>query len=350
MKKIGFAIVAILVLSGIVLTLQQNKARSEAKVKSIVDHRFTVSISPVRMADIGDSLVVIGTVAPERQVAIASETIGKIRSISAEVGTFKGRGGVIATVDAELKQASVMSAEANLEKARKDLERYQAVQVENALPDQQIDNARLAVRLAEANLITARRALRDTRIRAPFSGVIATRSAQVGTMVQPGMVIATLVDISSLKIRLSIPEKDVVSMHIGDEALVTCDLYPGVIFGGRVVTIGTGGDEAHTFPVEVSIANRSSHPLKVGMFTRVHFRGSSTRPALVIPRSAIVGGVKAPKVYVLEGGSRVALRSITIGAQSGTDVEVLSGLKAGENVVRSGHNNLRDGMSVNIGK
>lgn len=349
MKKI---LTSLFILAGLVamgMVLSNNKAKSEAKVKAIVERPFTVSVTRATTTDIGDSLVFIGSITPDREVAIASETMGKIRSISAELGSYKGRGAVIATVDGELKRAAVMAAEANYEKARKDLERFQQVQVENALPDQQIDNARLAVQLAEANLITARRQLRDTRITAPFSGVITARSAEVGTMVQPCMVIATLVDVSTLKVRLNVPEKDIVTIRVGDDVTVTTDVHPGTIFGGRVSNIGVRGDDAHTYPVDVTISNRAGTPLKSGMFTRVRFRGASTRPALTIPRAAIVGSVKSPKVYVL-AGKTVKLRSIGIGEQSGSDVEVLSGLKEGETVVLSGHNNLRDGMTVEVAR
>lgn len=349
MKKILTSLVILAAFVAMGMVLSNNKAKSEAKVKGIVERPFTVSVTRARTTDIGDSLVVIGLITPDREVAIASETTGKIKSISAEIGAYKGRGAVIATVDAELKRAAVMAAEANYEKAKKDLERYQLVQVENALPDQQVDNARLAVQLAEANLITARRQLRDTRITAPFSGVVTARSAEVGTMVQPGMVIATLVDVSTLKVRLNIPEKDIVTVHVGDEVMITTDVHPGQIFSGRVSNIGVRGDDAHTYPVDVTIANRAGTPLKSGMFTRVRFRGSSTRPALAIPRAAIVGSVKAPKVYVLNGKT-VTLRSIGIGEQAGSEVEVLSGLKEGETIVLSGHNNLRDGMTVEVAR
>jgi len=351
MKKIAFALVIVLALSGIVVVLQQNKARSEAKVGRIVERPFTVSVATVATVDIGDSLVMIGTIAPDREVAIASETTGKIRSIAAEIGSFKAKGTVIATVDAELKQAALTIAEANLEKARKDLQRIEQVQAENALPDQTLDDARLAVKLAEAHAITTRRQLRDTRIVAPFSGVIAARSAEIGTMVQPGMVIASLVDVSTLKVRLNVPEADVVSMKPGDRVEVTCDIYPGAIFAGNISAVGAKGDAAHTYPVDVTIANQSQHPLKAGMFARVRLRSASTRPALTIPRAAIAGSVKDPKVFVLNPSTKIVkVRSIRLGERTSNVVEVLGGIKEGEVVVVTGHTNLRDGARVAIGR
>lgn len=349
MKKILATVIILALFGAMGMVLMNNKARSEAKVKGIVDRPFTVSVARATTNDIGDSLVLIGSITPDREVAIASETMGKIRSISAEIGSYKGRGSVIATIDGELRRAAVMAAEANYEKAKKDMERFQLVHLENALPDQQLDNAKLAIQLAEANLITARRQLRDTRITAPFSGVITARSAEIGTMVQPGMVIATLVDVSSLKVRLNVPEADIVTIHSGDRVTVSTDIYPGITFRGLVSNIGVRGDDAHTYPVDVTIANQPGHPLKSGMFTRVRFRSSSTRPALTIPRAAIVGGVKAPKVFVLHG-TTARLRAIGIGEQIGALVEVLSGLREGETIVLSGHSNLRDGMKVEVAR
>jgi RND family efflux transporter MFP subunit len=333
----------------IVSVLKSNKAKSEAKAHSVTPKPFAVSVAPVSHTQLSNSLSLVGTIAANREVAIASETQGRVKAISLNVGDFKPAGATLVSVDDELKRTAVTLAEVTLAKAQKDLERYKQVQETNALPDQQIDNAAFAVQAAQAQLATARRQLRDARIVAPFSGVIAARNIEVGSMVQPGMMVANLVDVGTMKVKLNVPEHDVFTMHVGDPVEVASDVYPNVTFTGHIANIGAKGDEAHTYPVEVTIPNRGDHPLKAGMFGRVTFGSGASRPAITIPRAALVGSAKMPQVYVVNNGV-ATLRSITTGASVGTDTEVLKGLSPGESVVISGQNNLRDSMNVEVVK
>jgi len=349
MKKVSVLVVAVAVIAAMVMLLNHNKAKSEAKARSVAVRPFAVSVAPVAPQELSESLTLVGTISADREVTVASEAAGRITSVSLDLGAYKSAGSVLVTVDDELRRAAVSIAEVNRDRAAMDLKRYEAVQSANAIPDQQIDNARLAVKAAEAQLVTAQRQLRDTRTTAPFSGSVAARFVEVGAMVQPGTPIATLVDISRLKVELNVSEQDVFNLKIGDAVTVTTDVYPGVEFSGRVETIGPKGDEAHAYQVEISLPNEREHPLKAGMFGRVAFGTHAARTALTIPRAAIIGSVKEPQVYVVEKGV-ATLRTIVVGAEAGTNVEVLNGLRQGEQVVISGQNNLRDGMTVEIAK
>ena len=348
-KKIAVSLILMLLLAGVAFTLQNNKAKSEAKAKGVAQRPFAVSVAQVERKELASGLSLVGTIAPNREVALASETAGRVEAVSLSVGDYKPAGAVVVKVDDELKHTAVSMAEATYEKAKKDLERYQMVQTENAIPDQQIDLARWNVKSAETQLQTARRQLRDTRITAPFGGVVAARHVEIGSMVQPGMVVANLVDVSVLKVRLNVAEKEVISIREGDRVEITSDLYPGISYFGRVATIGAKGDEAHTYPVEIALPNNGAHPLKPGMFARVSFTSIPKRSALVVPRASIIGSIKDPKVYVVNNNV-VKIREIMVGSEAGTDVEVLKGLLPGDAVVVSGHNNLRDGMQVEVVK
>jgi RND family efflux transporter MFP subunit len=298
---------------------------------------------------VAGELTLVGTVTPNREVAVASETAGRVVAVSLQQGDYKGTGSVLVAVDDELKRINVQMAEVTLEKAKKDLERFQIAQTENALPDQQLDLARFQVKQAEANLATARRQLRDTRILAPFGGVIVSKTVEVGAMVQPGMVVANMVDVSVLKVRLNVAEKDVFSMRVGDRVEVASDVHPGVTYVGTIHTIGAKGDEAHTYPVEVMVSNNAASPLRAGMFARVRFTSIPKRASTVIPRTAIVGSVKQPKIFVVRNGIAYA-RDIVVGDEVGTDIEVVKGLLPGDEIVVNGQNNLRDSVQVEVVK
>jgi RND family efflux transporter MFP subunit len=348
-KKLLFVIAGVALVAVVIMTLQSNKAKSEAKAKSVVVKPFAVSVETAERRELSNSLTLVGTFVPSREVTIASETQGRVRAVSGDIGDYRSGGSIIAQVDDELKRTAVSMAEATYEKAKRDLARIKEVQTENALPEQQLDNAAYAVETAESQLVTARRQLRDTRITVPFPGVVSARFVEIGSMVSPGTPIASIVDVSTLKLKLNVSESDIFALHLGDLVEVATDLYPGMTFAGRISAIGAKADEAHTYPVEISISNRADHPLKAGMFGRVAFNPQSKRQALVVPRTAIVGGVKNPQVFVVQNGV-ANLRQITVGGEVGTDVEVLKGLSLGETVVISGQNNLRDAMTVEVVK
>ena len=125
------------------------------------------------------------------------------------------------------------------------------------------------------------------------------------------------------------------------------DVYPGVDLSGRITMIGAKADEAHTYPVEVTVSNSSDHPLRAGMFGRVQFTSIPHKSALMVPREAVVGSVKQAQVYVVNNGI-AKLRDVVLGAEEGTSVEVISGLLEGDQVVVSGQNSLRDNVQVSV--
>lgn len=350
MKKVLAAVVMIGLVALAIFTLKANKAKADAKAsKSRVNIAVPVSIVPVDRQKIQQNLAIVGTVMANNDVMVTSETQGRIKQIFVEVGDYKQAGAVLAQVDDELKRASLVTAEVNLQKAQDDVKRYEQLYQDKAISEQQIETARLAVRAAEAQVTTAQRLLRDTRITAPISGVVTARPASLGATIQNGTPIVNIVDISRLKVKVNLPENDVFRLHVGDRVDVSTDIYPSVTFEGRVQSVGVKSDEAHTYPVEITLVNNGAHPLKAGMFARVAFSSIPQTDALMIPRAAILGSVKEAQVYVVQNGV-AHLRSIVVGAEAGTRIQVLSGLSQGETVVIDGQNNLTDNAPVAIVK
>jgi RND family efflux transporter MFP subunit len=171
----------------------------------------------------------------------------------------------------------------------------------------------------------------------------------VGTMVSPGMAISNIVDVSTLKVKVNVGEHEAFQLKAGDKVEISTDVYPNEKFDGRVDNIASKADEAHTYPVEIRIANSTRYPLKAGMFARISFTSVAPAEALVIPRAALVGSIKNAQVYVVQN-NKASLRSVVIGAQSGEFLEVQEGLKEGDVVVTNGQNNLSDSTSVVIVK
>lgn len=338
------AAVAVIVLMGLVL--YGNKAKMEAKAKQNVFTSYPVSIAKVSQQEINNKLSQVGVIGANQDVAVVSETQGKTTAVLVRVGSYVTAGSPIIQVDSELQKAKYLAAEINFEKNQKDFERYEALHKDGLISDSQYESARLAFKAAEADYIIAKRQFNNSVITTSISGIVTARPVDIGTMVGPGTVVANVVDISKLRVKLNIAEQDAFRLQVEDPVTIETDVYPGIQFAGIVESISVKGDEAHTYPVEIVIPNNKKHPLKAGMFGRVFFN-TGTRSALVIPREALVGSVRAPQVYVVENGI-AKLRKIVVGTEFGTYLIVLGGLNEGEEIVVNGQINLKDHAEVTV--
>jgi len=347
MNKTEVIIAAVAILAVIIAILLYNKSQSESKSRAEIQTSLPVSVTTVKRQKPSDVHSAVGTISAHNDVLIISETQGKVTAVMAEVGDYRQAGSELIQVDDELKKANFATAEVNYEKAKKDLERYESLFKQNSATDQQIEGARLAAKAAESQYVSARREYTDTKITTPISGTVTSRLVDIGTYVQRGMPVADVVDISTLKVKVSVAELDVFRLNAGERVKIHTDVYPGIEFEGRIKTISSKADEAHTYPVEITLGNSKEHPLKAGMFARVDFTFGARNEQLTIPRGALVGSTKQPQVFVLDG-TIARLRNIVVGSEFGTQLAVVDGLREGETVVVNGQNNLKDSVAVSV--
>ena len=347
MKRMKLISGILIALTLTVVILLNNRSKMQARSKPDEVHFLPVTVAQAAKEKLSESVSLVGTITANKDVAIVSETQGKVTRVLADVVDYVQAGSTIVEVDDELKKAAYATAEVNYEKAKKDLERYESLIKDSSVSDTQLEGARLAFKSAEAQYIVARRQYNDTKITTPISGIISARPVDVGTMIQDKNMVANVVDISTLKVKLNLSEQDAFRIKVGDKVDITTDVYPGVTFDGKVSTISSKADDAHTYPIEVVLVNSSKNPLKAGMFGRVSLISVKDHESVTIPRQALVGSTKKPQLYVVDNGI-ARLRDIVVGAQVGTNLEVLSGLKEAETIVLSGQNNLKDSVAVTV--
>lgn len=308
---------------------------------------IAVSVEPASVASVRDSLGVIGIIDAWRDVDIHAETSGIVRAVSCEVGDHKAAGQPLLKVDDEVAASALRKARVNRELARRDFERYSSLLKEGAVAVSSSEAMRLKLEDAEADLVAARRRVEDTAIKAPFAGVVTSRLVEVGDLVQPGMKVANMVDLSKIKIVSSIPEKQVALIVEGMPVQVTTDVWPGKVFQAKVLSVSAKSSRDHTYQVESVMENPQKTPFRAGMFARAAFVSREAREALLVPRQALTGSIATPEVFVVTGG-KARLRKIVAGAEYGTRIEVLQGLAPGDAVVTSGQNDLADGSPVTV--
>ncbi len=349
MKRIAIIFLIIIVLVGAcTVTLLYNKKKIDEKsqldgnLKSI-----PVFITTLKMSRIDGDFTVNGSFSAIHELTLASEGQGKVTSLLFNTGDFVKEGQVLALLDDEVLTSQLSLARVALEKASADLKKYEGLLKNDAISSQQVEDARLFEKKAEADVISLKKQLDNTVIKAPIQGSIVRRMVETGSLLMPGSPVAEIVDISRLKLIANVAESEVVRIGDNQKVAVTSSLYPGVTYRGVVVSIGVKADDARRFPVEVELVNDLHHPLKAGMFGMVQFSSETGRECLTIPRHSIIGSIKEPKIYVIEG-NKAQLRSIRIGSADDKQVEVLEGLKEGDRIVTSGQINLDDNTLVTI--
>lgn len=350
-KRKIFLIGGVIVIILVVLIVRNRAAMNSTPENASITTAYSVSAVTAVRQSLEDRISVVGTINALNDIAVLSETQGRVLKVDVEVGDYKQAGAVLVEVDSELKEAAYKAAKVTYEKAKKDLERYEALFAEHSISDTQIEQARWSYQTADAQFVTARRQFNDTKITTPISGIVTARYVNVGTMVMgapQATQIANVVDISKLKAKVNIAEKDLSKIRVGDAAEVTSDLYPLTAFPGTVFTVSSKGDDGHTYPVEV-LLNNPKLLLKAGMFVTVTFKPKASAPALIVPREALLGSMQDAKLYVVKDNI-AKIRSVTVARQLGTNLEITDGLQEGEMVVIDGQNNLSDNVSVVVRK
>ena len=351
MKKIliwgGLTIGAFLL---IMWKLDANKKSNQAKtefVKQSNTGEVPVLVQQIARTDFSQGFLANGNFEPIRELSYLAETSGRITKLFVEEGSYVKQGQIIARIDDEILGTDLQSAKANLEQLKVDKERYESAFKTGGVTQKQVDDMRLQYELAVSKYDAASRRIRDTHVKAPIQGVINKKYVEQGAYLSPGNKMFDIVDVSRLKLLVSVPEAQVVHLKEGDKVNITSNVFPEVTYQGRITFIAAKGDNTLNYPVEVEVSNISGKPLKAGMYGTAHFEMPKMDPVMLVPRTAFVGGVNSNQVYVKEGNT-AKLRKVVAGRIYGDQVEVREGLKEGETVITSGQINLTDGAKVTV--
>ncbi len=338
-----FAVALLALLLGLFWFFQHREPKKVATERP--SGRIPVSVALLSNAAVRDSFSTIGTIEAFREADIFSESAGLVRRVSAEPGTPKKAGEALFLLDDELASARKRRAEALYRKAKRDAKRYKILYSEGAVALSASETAQLQLDEAEAEFITAKRKYGDTRVKAPFSGMVTARFVEQGELVQEGKKVAQMVDLSKVKVIIFVPEQQIVKFVPGTLLTVTSDSYPSEAFSGKVSSVSDKAGRDHTFRVEVVLQNSGHSVFRSGMFARVLMKDESGRQALLVPRVALVSGIRKPELFVVRNG-KAYLKPFVAGMELQKQIEVLGGLSAGESVVISGQNELHDGSDV----
>jgi multidrug efflux system membrane fusion protein len=327
---------------------------------------FPVEVAPVQVKTMVYSVSAVGSVDAFEKVQVTARVAGVVDRVLFAEGNKATVNQVLVEIEPERYRLAVESAQASYEKAlaskadaEAGLKRRETVitQTPGLIPGEELETWRTKVRLAASDVAQTKAALdqaqlnlHDAYVRAPFAGILQTRTVQTGQYVQVGTVLATLVRRDPLLLRFQVPERDAAQMHPGIRASfkVRDDSRE---FGAELVHVGAAADET-TRMVAITAEVRDPHSadLRPGAFAEITVPVSNPRENPVIPQTSIRPSDKGFIAYVVENDMAVE-RVLTVGMRTADgQAEVLEGLKAGELLVIRGAEALRDGAPVRIAR
>lgn len=351
-KNIAITIVAIagvIVLVGFVLT--NNKKKNEAKTAVVAQtgsSDVAVRISAAQKQTVESDFSTNGNFEPARQMNFASENAGRVVRILVDEGSYVRAGQTLAVINADQISIDLESAQAAYQNAVRDLQRYENAFKTGGVTQQQLDHARLTVQNAEARVSQARIRVRDANVRSSINGIVNKRFIEPGAYVSPGTQLFELVDVSKLKLAITVNESQVARLKVGDKVTVKASVFPDKTFGGTVRFIAAKADASLNFPVEIEVAHNPGNQLRAGMYGTAVFNFENTAPVITVPRTAFVGSVASNQVFVADSTNTARLRNVIAGRVIGDQVEVLEGLQEGESVIISGQINLSEGSKISV--
>jgi RND family efflux transporter MFP subunit len=378
MKRVVIYI-SIIVLAVAVAFLALQLVKKEGQRGSLREEEeltIPVVVSPVVSQEFRDEISTVSTLTARETSPLSPEVPGNVEAVLVDIGDPVKAGQALIRLERTNFQlavnqaraayagteAVIAQAEAQFDQVQKEYRRASNLLTEKVIPQTRFDAADAAYKAARealaavkeqrnqarAALETAQEHLADAVIRSPIEGVVVDRHVEVGQAVAPGMPVLRIVDQSSLRADVGLPEIDFTRVAKGTYATVEVDAFPGEEFPAKVTVINPMVDrQTRTFRVRIKVPNPTGK-LVDGMFARVRL-SMGNRTALAIPRDALsrLPGSGTCYVFVVEG-NRATKRPVKIGTSGDRYIEILDGVVEGDTVVTSGTGRLRSGVKVAI--
>ncbi len=326
-----------------------------------------VKVYKVRKQSISEKFIYTGLIEAINKADVTPEVGGKVSQIYVKEGDRVQKGQLLAELDTravrlQLDQAKAGQAvaKANYKDAKRNMDRMDRLSQENAVSEQQFEKVRLAFEAADAQLQQAAAALNLVRyqldvsiMKAPFSGVIASRNVEIGDVINPMMAgygsksgVVTLMDFSRVKVYVYVSLKDVVRIKNGQAAYLKVSAFPEKRFPGKVAVVNLTADPiTRKFRVEIN-ADNPDMLLRPNIFGEVDIEVSSRENVLTIPQKALL----EDRYVLLAENGRAIKREVIKGLQNAFLIEIVSGLKEGDLVIIEGNYGLENGAEIEVKK
>lgn len=351
-KAVAGTVVLILILGATALIIAQKKQRESSKDVQVIQ----VTYKPLDV-----ELVASGTVIALQRVNVSPAKAGRLDRLLIKEGQHVSAGQLLAVMENDEERARLNQIQAELDGAlaeeqaeRKRLSRFEALRAEGATSEDQVDELKRKVSQASARAAQVRQKLLEAQsvfdksfIRAPFTGIITRRFAEVAEYVAPdtsasstaGATSSTIAELSrGLEVQANLPEADLLNIKVGQRVLIKSDAYPDKTFQGKVLRISPRAvvtDNVISFPVAIKLENGLEY-LKPQMNVQTTLLPDRSKKVLTVPLAAVItkkeGGTA---VFIQTSNGEIKERMVRLGTTLANDVQVTQGIKNGDRVILS---------------
>ena len=369
-------VLVVAVIVAVVGIVSRQHARAE-----LIHYTNSMSAPPVSLAQpvfekSATEIVLPGNMQAFTMAPIYARTTGYVKAWYHDIGAHVRKGELLAEIetpelDQQLAQAKadLATAQSNASLAKTTADRYQGLIGQNAVSQQDTDNAVSALAARQTEVTSAQANVRRLeelqsfeRIEAPFDGVITARNLDIGQLITtagstttPGAgtvngskEVFDISAINTLRVFINVPQVYAPDAKNGVTATLTLPQYPNRTFRGKLIRTSDSVDPAtRTLLAEVDVDNRSGELLP-GSYTEVHLNVSSAAPALIVPVSALILEPDGLHVATVDSTQHLHIVRVTPGRDSGSTMEILGGLAPGQSVVTNPPDSLTDGEQVRV--
>jgi membrane fusion protein (multidrug efflux system) len=302
----------------------------------------------VKAQTLADEINTTGTIIANEEVELRSEVAKKIKGIYFKEGTYVSKGKILFRLDSDDLTAKLRKQQLEEQLALIKLEREKQLLEKGLTPQQDFDEAENNLDKIRADITMTRIDIEKTYIKAPFSGIIGLRNVSVGSFVNSEVALATIQDVSKVKVDFSIPEKYVSMFKVGQEISFKVEGISGN-FSARVYAYEPKVENNTRTIVLRAVTSNQGRKLMPGTFANVILKLSVDKGAYMVPTQSIVPKLKGQSVFILRNGA-ANLVDIEIGTRTETEVHVVSGLNEGDTLLTTNILRLKDGAKVKLEK
>ena len=342
--KAALILAAVAIVAGIAKMPSQKRDAPASEAPAVNVNVQTVVAEP----ELADTFELPAVVEPNRVVTVAAEVSGRIEDIGPEKGDVVRAGDLLIQLNADLLRPQFDSAKAQFDFDEIQYKRTANLVEENATTQRDLDSATAQLAASKARVEEIRARLDRTRILAPIAGVLDELLVEQGEYVDPGNRVAQLVETDPVKVVVEVPERDLAFFVPRDKAEVVTETR-GIEkrLVGQIEFISELADpQTRSTRMEVLLENKE-RLLRSGQIVRVRLTRRVLKDAILIPLLAVIPMEDGMAVYVVNS-AQAERRDIRLGAIKGDRVQVLSGLKPGDQLIVAGHRFVAPGQKVNV--
>ena len=305
----------------------------------------TVLVSP---AQVDNAQTYVGIVEENEGTAVSFTSMGVVKRMLVREGQAVGRGQLIAEMDDTQARNLLTGAEAQMTQANDALQRYSMLHDNGSLPEVQWVEIQSKVAQAQSQLEVAKKNLADCRLTAPVSGIIGQQQVKAGETALPSQAVVTILDISSVKVKVAVPEAEVDAISSTTPTTINVEAVGKQVNGGRIEKGVVADALTHTYDIRIRVGN-SDRKLLPGMVASVRFmtEGSQGISGKSLPVTAVQKAADGSLFVWTIGKDNTAHRAkVSIGGTKGNNVAVTEGIDVGQRVVIEGYQKLSEGTKV----